>query len=70
MFQSSAKRLRALLSLADDILGDPEPEAPHPHRRPVRVRYERRPGAVAAPPAHCLCPVRPDPRHARRETVR
>jgi hypothetical protein len=70
MFQSSARRLRALLSLADDFLGDPEPETPHPHRRPVRIKYERRLGSVSAPPAHCLSPLRPNPRHARRETVR
>lgn len=70
MFHSSAKRLRALLSLADDILGDPEPETPHPHRRPVRIERKRRPGSVAAPPAHCLSPVRSNSRHARRESVR
>jgi hypothetical protein len=69
MFQSSAKRLRAFLSLADDFLGDPEPETPHPHRRPVRISYERRGGSVAAAPAHCLSPVRPAPRAGRREKV-
>jgi hypothetical protein len=59
MFQSSARRLRALLSLADDVLGDPlAPETPHPHRRPLRFEYERRPGAVPPRPAHCLSPVR------------
>jgi hypothetical protein len=59
MFQSSARRLRALLSLADDVLGDPlEPAAPHPHRRPLRLEHERRPGSVPPRPARCLSPVR------------
>ncbi|HXO09538.1 MAG TPA: hypothetical protein VN880_15970 [Solirubrobacteraceae bacterium] len=71
MFQSSAKRLRALLSLAEDILGDPTPETPHPHRRPLRFEPKRRPGSVPAPPAHCLSPVRPSVhRDVRREQVR
>jgi hypothetical protein len=70
MFQSSVKRLKALLSLADDLLGDPEPiAAPHPHRRPVSVTIERRGGSVAARPAHCLCPVRPAPRDGGRPYV-
>ena len=70
MFQSSVKRLKALLSLADDLLGDPEPApAPHPHRRPARVRIERRTGSVPARPAHCLCPVRPAPRDGDRPYV-
>jgi hypothetical protein len=69
MFQSSAKRLRALLSLADDILGDPEPEIPHPHRRPLRFEHQRRPGSVPAPPAHCISPVRPAPQRTRRERI-
>jgi hypothetical protein len=69
MFQASMRRLRALLTLADDILGDPEPVAdatlgdpepvaPHPHRRPVRLEHQRRPGAVRPRPAHCISPVR------------
>jgi hypothetical protein len=59
MFQSSRRRLRALLSLAEDVLGDPlEPEMPHPHRRPLRFHHERRPGSVPPRPAHCLSPVR------------
>jgi hypothetical protein len=63
MFQSSVKRLKALLTLADDLLGGPEPlPTPHPHRRPVTVRIERRAGSVAARPTHCLCPVRSAPR--------
>lgn len=83
MFQSSAKRLRALLSLAEDVLGDPgpllgyrepplgdpEPQAPHPHRRPLRFEHQRRPGSVAPPPAHCISPVRPAPRRQRHERV-
>jgi hypothetical protein len=59
MFQSSARRLRVLLSLADDVLGDPpEPETPHPHRRPLRFEHKRRQGSVPPRPAHCLSPVR------------
>jgi len=71
MFQSSAKRLRALLSLADDILGDPAPEleVPHPHRRPLRFEHRRRPGSVPAPPARCISPVRPAPQLKRRERI-
>ena len=30
---------------------------PHPHRRPLRSRRVRRPGMVAAAPAHCISPV-------------
>ncbi len=70
MFQSSAKRLRALLSLAEDILGDPNPETPHPHRRPLRLQYQRRPGSVAPPPAHCLSPIRPSPPDHARDVTR
>jgi len=70
MFQSSAQRFRALLSLAQDILGDPEPDTPHPHRRPLRFQYERRRGSVAPLPAHCLSPVRPSPQYRARERVR
>ncbi|HEX8975636.1 MAG TPA: hypothetical protein VF781_03905 [Solirubrobacteraceae bacterium] len=69
MFRSSKKRLRALLSLADDILGDPVPATPHPHRRPVRIQLERRRGSVSPPPAHCLSPVRPAAGAPRRERV-
>ena len=68
MFQSSKKRMRALLDLVDDVLGDPpQPVAVHPHRRPVRVRIERRPGSVAARPMHCLSPVRPPAERALDE---
>jgi hypothetical protein len=70
MFQSSVNRLRALLSLADDFLGDPPHEAPHPHRRPLRLEYERRPGAVSRPPAHCLSPVRAPRERGHRQHVR
>ncbi|HEX4009060.1 MAG TPA: hypothetical protein VHX62_03595 [Solirubrobacteraceae bacterium] len=58
MFQASRKRLRALMTLVDDVLGDPEaPAAPHPHRRPVRIERERRAGSVTPRPRHCLSPV-------------
>jgi len=66
MFQSSGKRLRALLSRFEDVLGDPPAQAPHPHRRPVRIDLERRGGSVPARPAHCLCPVRSAPERERR----
>jgi hypothetical protein len=69
MFQSSRKRLRALLSLADDLLGDPPASEPHPHRRPVRIARERRGGSVAPRAMHCLSPVRPAAGGARRERV-
>jgi hypothetical protein len=70
MFQSSAKRLRAWLSLVDDVLGDPPVQAPHPHRRPLRLERQRRPGSVPARPAHCISPVRAAPEPARREQLR
>ena len=45
--------------MLDDVLADPPAkELPHPHRRPLRWERERRPGAVARKPAHCLSPVR------------
>jgi hypothetical protein len=70
MFQASAKRFRALMTLVDDVLGDPEPlAAPHPHRRPVRIQRERRAGTVATRPMHCLSPVRPQPGRVGRERV-
>ena len=68
MFQSSSKRLRAWLALADELLAgapqtdaelEPSAWAMHPHRRPLRSERERRGGSVPAAPAHCLCPVRP-----------
>jgi len=66
MFQSSAKRVRAwlqfaddILGLTDDILGDGPAAAPqHPHRLPLRWDRPRRPGSVPARPAHCISPVR------------
>jgi hypothetical protein len=68
MFQSSKSRLRALLDRVDDFLGDPEDVAPpHPHRTPLRWERERRPGAVPARPAHCISPVRADPRRVERD---
>lgn len=70
MFQASVKRFRALMTLVDDVLGDPEPPvAPHPHRRPVRIERARRAGSVAARPAHCLSPVRRAPTPAPRDPV-
>jgi hypothetical protein len=70
MFQSPAKRLRAWLSFVEDILGDPPVAAPHPHRRPLRLERERRPGSVPARPAHCLSPVRGSSERPRREQLR
>lgn len=67
MFQSSKKRMRALLDIVDDMLvGAPEEDlaAPHPHRRPVQLRIDRRDGAVAPRPMHCLSPVRSPARAA------
>ena len=70
MFQSSKKRMQALLDVVDDMLAaPPEPVAPHPHRRPARVRIERRAGSVAVRPMHCLSPVRP-PAERTRDRVR
>jgi hypothetical protein len=69
MFQSSKRRLRALLTLTDDVLGDPVPPAPHPHRRPVRIERSRRTGAVSPRLMHCLSPVRPAAETARRDRV-
>ncbi|HZE03866.1 MAG TPA: hypothetical protein VE127_01505 [Solirubrobacteraceae bacterium] len=70
MFQVSIRRFRALMTLVDDVLGDAEtPPAPHPHRRPVRIERDRRPGSVPPRPAHCLSPVRPSPDRSRRDRV-
>jgi hypothetical protein len=69
MFQSSVKRLRALLTLTDDLLGDPPLTEPHPHRRPVRLQRERRGGSVTPRAMHCLSPVRPASGDARRDRV-
>jgi hypothetical protein len=70
MFQSSGKRLRAWLSLVDDVLGDPPVDVPHPHRRPLRLERERRPGSVPARPAHCVSPLRTASERERREQLR
>jgi hypothetical protein len=75
MFHSSATRLRAWLRWTEDILGDPPDGAQrdeydvhrHPHRRPLRWQRDRRPGAVAAPAAHCISPVRQRAEAERRE---
>jgi hypothetical protein len=69
MFQSSVKRLRALLTLTEDLLGDPLLPEPHPHRRPVRLQRERRGGSVAPRAMHCLSPVRPASGDVRRDRV-
>ncbi|MGA2014371.1 MAG: hypothetical protein ABSH51_28110 [Solirubrobacteraceae bacterium] len=74
MFQSSFRRLQALIALADDLLGDPEPAAPaphpHPHRRTVRIDRPRRAGAVPPRPTHCISPVaRARPDQPRRDRV-
>jgi hypothetical protein len=84
MFQSTKKRMQALLDVVDDMLvgaPDPEPETlaphshphshPHPHRRPLQPRRQRRAGTVAARPMHCLSPVRsPAPPTADRDLTR
>jgi hypothetical protein len=78
MFQSFSNRGRAwldraetLLTLVDDLLGDPPAAAPpHPHRHELRWNRTRRAGAVPAPPAHCLCPVRASPATARDGAAR
>jgi hypothetical protein len=72
MFPASVKRLRALMTLVEDVLGDDEPPAaPHPHQRPVRIQRQRRAGTVATRPTHCLCPVpvRPVTGRGARERV-
>lgn len=71
MFLGSKNRFRVLMTLLDDVLGDPEtPSAPHPHRRPVRIERARRTGSVAPRPAHCLFPVRPRPDRGATDRVR
>jgi hypothetical protein len=75
MFQCSKERLRAWLSIAQDVLGDPTADAaphpadaaPHPHRRPLRWRPARRPGTVSPRPPHCISPVRPGGGVERRD---
>jgi hypothetical protein len=69
MFHRASKRLRSVLSILDDVLGDPvDATVPHPHRRPLHWQPTRRPGEVAARPAHCLSPVH-RPAVTRRETA-
>ena len=74
MFQSMKQRFETLLSRVDDILADHPDERrdgdsilstrragedrTHPHRRPLQARPRSRHGAVPAPAAHCLSPVR------------
>ena len=59
MFQLTPGRLSRLLSLVDDVLGDPIEEAPqHPHRQPLRWAPIRRRGMIAPAPTSCRSPVR------------
>jgi hypothetical protein len=59
MFQLTPERLNRLLSLLDDVLGDPIDEAPqHPHRQPLSWHPIRRPGSIAPHTVSCLSPVR------------
>lgn len=59
MFQLTPERLNRLLTLLDDVLGDPIDEAqPHPHRQPLSWHPIRRPGTIAPRAAACLSPVR------------
>jgi len=69
MFQLTPERLHRLLSLLDDVLGDPPAEAitHHPHRRPLRWQPARRAGMVSARPAQCLSPIRMSTRQRMRD---
>jgi hypothetical protein len=71
MFQLTPERLQRLLSLLEDVLGDPPAEAVthHPHRRALRWQPPRRAGTVSARPAHCLSPVRMSTRQRMRDGV-
>jgi hypothetical protein len=73
MFQSSKKRIEALLGVVDDMLvGAPDEAeivAPHPHQRTVHLRLERRAGTVGPRAMLCLSPVRSSAPPAR-ERVR
>lgn len=62
MFRAPTERFRSWMARVDealdDVLGDPlVDEEPHPHRTPLRWRYDRRQGSVAPRPAQCLSPV-------------
>jgi hypothetical protein len=61
LFQTILSRAQRLLDFTDDALGDASGLEPHPHRTPLGWARERRPGMVAAPPAHCISPVKPVP---------
>ena len=69
MFQLTPERLHRLLSLLDDVLGDPPAEANthHPHRRRLRWQPARRAGTVSARPAQCLSPIRMSTRQRMRD---
>jgi hypothetical protein len=71
MFHKASTPLGRLLSLIDDVLGDSVDEvAPHPHRRDLRWKRQRRPGSIPAPFEHCLTPVRVEVRaEGRRQTT-
>jgi len=70
MFQSVKMRIRAGLSLLDDVLGDREVVAvEHPHRRELRWERQRRGGSVPARPALCVSPVRSRREPGRRSLV-
>ncbi len=72
MFPLTPERLQRLLSLLDDVLGDPPAEAPtytHPHRRPLRWQPMRRAGEIGARPAHCISPIRPSSRQQMRDSA-
>jgi hypothetical protein len=67
MFDLTPERLNRLLSLLDDVLGDPSDEAEqqHPHRRPLSWHPIRRPGTIAPRATSCLSPVLRDRRATR-----
>ncbi len=71
MFPLTPERLQRLLSLLDDVLGDPPAEAPtphiHPHRRPLVWQPMRRAGQIGARPAHCISPIRLSTRQQMRD---
>jgi hypothetical protein len=59
MFHLTPERLNRLLTLLDDVLGDPPDEAPqHPHRKSLSWHPVRRPGTIAPGSVTCLSPVR------------
>jgi hypothetical protein len=71
MFPLTPERLQRLLSLLDDVLGDPPAEATtplaHPHRQQLRWQPMRRAGQIGARPAYCISPVRLSSRQQMRD---